>query len=96
MGLLWLRHSRSSTRLVLLSGGADEGADQPRASAGWEHPLERSPARRGDGAVADDGRGREPRKDGNADDDWRAYSDGTGELVIFCPECAEREFSDAS
>jgi len=39
--------------------------------------------------------GREPRKDENADDDWRAYSDGMGELVTFCPECAEREFGSA-
>ncbi len=29
--------------------------------------------------------GREPRKDENADDDWCVYSDGTGELVTFCP-----------
>jgi hypothetical protein len=25
---------------------------------------------------------------------WRAYSDGVGELIVFCPECAEREFVD--
>ena len=26
----------------------------------------------------------------NAGDEWRAYSDGAGELVVFCPECAVR------
>jgi hypothetical protein len=36
--------------------------------------------------------GREPRADENADDEWRAYSDGVGELIVFCPECARREF----
>jgi hypothetical protein len=35
---------------------------------------------------------RRPKPEENADDDWRAYSDGAGELLIFCPECAEREF----
>jgi hypothetical protein len=28
----------------------------------------------------------------NSDDEWRLYSDGLGELMLFCPECAEREF----
>ena len=36
---------------------------------------------------------RKPREDENPDDEWRAYSDGVGELHVFCPECAEREFS---
>jgi hypothetical protein len=36
--------------------------------------------------------GRKPRRDENADNEWRAYSDGAGELIVFCPECAEREF----
>ena len=36
--------------------------------------------------------GRKPRPDENAEDEWRAYSDGVGELVVFCPECAECEF----
>jgi hypothetical protein len=40
-----------------------------------------------DGAVR-----RKPRPDENAEDEWRAYSDGVGELVVFCPECAECEF----
>ena len=35
---------------------------------------------------------RTPRDDENPDDEWRAYSDGLGELHVFCPECAEREF----
>jgi hypothetical protein len=35
---------------------------------------------------------RKPRPEENADDDWRAYSDGVGELIVFCPECAKREF----
>jgi hypothetical protein len=35
---------------------------------------------------------RAPRAGENATDDWRAYSDGAGELITFCPECAEREF----
>ena len=25
-------------------------------------------------------------------ENWRYWSDGTGELVPFCPECARREF----
>ncbi len=36
--------------------------------------------------------GREPREDEKPGDEWRVYSDGVGELVIFCPECWEREF----
>jgi hypothetical protein len=35
--------------------------------------------------------GCEPREDENAEDEWRVYSDGAGELLTFCPECAERE-----
>jgi hypothetical protein len=38
---------------------------------------------------------REPREDENADDEWRAVSDGVGELHIFCPECWEREFGSS-
>ena len=38
---------------------------------------------------------REPREDENPDDEWRAVSDGVGELHIFCPECWEREFGEA-
>jgi hypothetical protein len=30
-----------------------------------------------------------------ADEDrWRAYLDTDDELVFYCPECAEREFTD--
>jgi DNA-directed RNA polymerase subunit RPC12/RpoP len=36
--------------------------------------------------------GRKAREDENPDDEWRPYSDGVGELHVFCPECAEREF----
>ncbi len=25
---------------------------------------------------------------------WRAYLDDEGQAVTFCPECAQREFSD--
>jgi hypothetical protein len=32
------------------------------------------------------------RDDENADDEWRVESDGVGELLVFCPQCAEREF----
>jgi hypothetical protein len=32
--------------------------------------------------------GRKPRESENAADEWRAYSDGAGELHVFCPECA--------
>ena len=39
--------------------------------------------------------GRQPREDENPDDEWRVYSDGTGGLFTFCPECAEREFGAA-
>ncbi|MBA3584722.1 MAG: hypothetical protein H0W36_09400 [Gemmatimonadetes bacterium] len=35
---------------------------------------------------------RQPRADENAEDEWRAGSDGLGELHVFCPECWEREF----
>lgn len=28
----------------------------------------------------------------NLDDDWRAESDGVGELLVFCPEGWQREF----
>jgi hypothetical protein len=38
--------------------------------------------------------GGKPRPDENADDEWRAYSDGVGELHVFCPECAESEFGE--
>ncbi len=34
--------------------------------------------------------GRAPRPGENADDDWRAASDGTGELLVFCPEWWQR------
>ena len=39
--------------------------------------------------------GREPREDENADDEWRAESDGVGELHVFCPECWGREFGES-
>jgi hypothetical protein len=35
---------------------------------------------------------RTPRPGENLDDDWRAESDGAGELFVFCPECWQREF----
>jgi hypothetical protein len=37
------------------------------------------------------GCGRAPRPDENPLDDWRAYSTGI-ELLLFCPQCADREF----
>jgi hypothetical protein len=37
---------------------------------------------------------RVPREGENAADEWRAYRDISDELPVFCPECAEREFSD--
>jgi hypothetical protein len=40
--------------------------------------------------------GRKPRDHENAADEWRPYSDGVGELIVFCPECAEREFGEAT
>jgi hypothetical protein len=36
--------------------------------------------------------GRVPRPDENADDDWRVESDGAGGLLVFCPQCWQREF----
>jgi hypothetical protein len=36
--------------------------------------------------------GREPREGENPHDEWRVYSDGVGELLVFCPECAAQEF----
>ena len=38
--------------------------------------------------------GRKPRDDENAADEWRAYLDVDVDLPVFCPECAEREFSE--
>jgi hypothetical protein len=35
---------------------------------------------------------RAPRPGENPDDEWRAESDGAGELLVFCPECWLREF----
>jgi len=34
---------------------------------------------------------RTPRPGENPDDHWRAESDGTGELLVFCLECWQRE-----
>jgi hypothetical protein len=39
--------------------------------------------------------GQVPDADENAADEWRAYSDGVGELHVFCPDCAEREFDQS-
>jgi hypothetical protein len=40
---------------------------------------------------------RSRRNDENAAEEWRAYLDDEDDLPVFCPECAEREFSpDAS
>ena len=36
--------------------------------------------------------GRTPGADENADDGWRAVSDGVGELHVVCPVCWQREF----
>ena len=38
---------------------------------------------------------RTSRPDENPDDDWRAESDGTGELLVFCPKCWQREFGSS-
>jgi len=39
--------------------------------------------------------GRKPTPDENPLDDWRAYSTGI-ELLLFCAQCAERDFSGHS
>lgn len=36
----------------------------------------------------------EPRNHENADSEWRAGSDGVGELHVFCPEYWEPEFGE--
>ncbi len=36
-----------------------------------------------------------PRPAENADDDWRVESDGAGGLLVFCPECWQREFGSS-
>jgi hypothetical protein len=36
--------------------------------------------------------GRQPCDGENAADEWRAYVGVDGELHVFCPECAAREF----
>jgi hypothetical protein len=51
-------------------------------------PRKRLERRRGELRVG------EPRDHENADDEWRAGSDGVGELHVFCPECWEREFGE--
>jgi len=37
-----------------------------------------------------------PHPGENPDDEWRAESDGTGELLVFWPECWQREFGAGS
>ena len=39
--------------------------------------------------------GRKPRQAENAADEWRAYLSVDDDLPVFCPECAEREFSES-
>jgi len=39
---------------------------------------------------------RKPRPDEKDEDQWRAYSDGVGELIVFCPEYVEREFGEGT
>ena len=34
--------------------------------------------------------GREPRAGENGQDEWRAYSQGAGEMMVFCTECAKQ------
>lgn len=37
---------------------------------------------------------RRPVREEDAEDlGWRYWSDGVGELHLFCPTCAEREFA---
>jgi hypothetical protein len=36
----------------------------------------------------------QPRHDENAAEEWRAYPTFDDGLPVFCPECAEREFSE--
>jgi hypothetical protein len=63
------------------------------------HPVHRSCSER---AMPDDRAGRmscaecgcAPFPEVDAEDYWRAYSDGLGEPYIFCPECAERDFGE--
>jgi hypothetical protein len=38
----------------------------------------------------------ESRPEENPADDWRAESDGLGELLVFCPECWQREFGSSA
>jgi hypothetical protein len=46
------------------------------------------------GGTHGDAGGRKPRDDENAAEEWRAYLDIDDDLPVFCPECAERGFSD--
>jgi len=39
---------------------------------------------------------RKARADENASDQWCAYPGVDGELHVFCPECAEREFAGSA
>ena len=36
------------------------------------------------------GCGREPRSGENGQDEWRAYSQGACEIMVFCTECARQ------
>ena len=39
--------------------------------------------------------GREADEEKAEREGWRFFSDGAGELLPFCPDCAEREFGMA-
>src|SRR5262249_40704011 len=69
-----LRHDPASQAL---SGGTPTGS-QPL----WPRP------RADDEPLTSAERGRKPREDENAADEWRAYYEGVGDGVTLCPECA--------
>jgi len=94
----YLRDTRVRT-FRLLSKRDDEPNTQPatnpepadgRSTAGMPGHDIRSPAAPQHFVCSECRRAPDP--DENPADDWRAESDGTGELHVFCPECWQHEF----
>jgi hypothetical protein len=67
-----------------LIGSASGPAHYARA----RHPKASDRPRTGEGNAGT----RRGNRDKKADDEWRAYLDIDDDLIVFCPECAEREF----
>jgi hypothetical protein len=76
-----------------LPTGASEPSQAPLASIAAKHPFILALAGLGfkeAAGLSPSNCGREPR----AGELWRLYFADIGEVAIYCPACAEREFSD--